>query len=158
MNQKGMIMKSSIATFFTMAAVTALALVLAPAAKAVDLGCSNTSLRGSFAYTETGSLVAAPAPIGPYAEVGVQTFDGNGNTTVTGMSSTNGTASPADQTGTYTVNSDCTGTFMLQIAPGVTVHFFFAISNDGNLFQALCLDPVAVITRLGRRRFPGREI
>ena len=118
----------------------------------------NATLPGTFAYTVTGAFVAAPAPLGPYAEAGAQTFDGNGNTTATGMSSTNGNIGPANSTGTYTVNADCTGTFTLQIAPGITAHYFFVIADSGAEYQAVCLDPVAVITRIGRRLYPGRAI
>ena len=77
---------------FAIAAVAALALAIAPAAKAqVNKGCTNATLTGTFAYTIIGSFVAAPAPLGPYAETGAQTFDGNGNTTAAGMSNSNGT-------------------------------------------------------------------
>jgi hypothetical protein len=60
--------------------------------------------------------------------------------------------------GTYTVNPDCTGTFILQIAPGITAHYFFVIDNNGDEYQAVCQDPVAVITRVGRRLYAGRAI
>jgi len=150
--------RSTIAKIFTAAAVGALALALVPRAKALDFGCSNASLRGTFAYTVTGSFVAAPAPIGPSSEVGVQTFDGNGNTTANGMSNSSGKTNTAAETGTYTVNPDCSGTFMLQVAPGITSHFFFVIANNGDVYQAVCLDSVGVFTRIGRRLFPGREI
>ena len=151
--------RSTIEKIFTIVAVTALALAIAPAAKAqVNKGCNAATLQGTFAYTVTGSFVAAPAPLGLYAEAGAQTFDGNGNTATCGMSNTNGTVSPSNTTGTYTVNSDCTGTFMLQIAPGIASHYFFVIANNGSTYQAVCLDPVAVITRIGNRLVPGRAI
>jgi hypothetical protein len=146
---------------FAIAAGVVLALSVSPTAEAQGFqnkGCSNATLQGTFAYTVTGALVAAPAPIGPYGEAGAQTFDGNGGTAVSGMSSTNGNISSAVRTGTYTVNPDCTGTFMLQLAPGIMSHYFFVIDNDGNEYQAVCLDPVAVITRVGRRLYPGRAI
>jgi len=144
---------------FAIAAVAALALAIAPAAKAqVNKGCNTATLQGTFAYTITGSFVAAPAPLGPYAEVGAQTFDGSGGTVATGMSNTNGSVASATRTGTYTVNSDCTGTFSFQIAPGISSHYFFVIANDGSAYQAVCLDPVAVITRIGTRLSPGRTI
>lgn len=149
---------TTIAKTFAFAAISALALSLAPAAKGDDKGCSNATLKGTYAYTVSGSLVAAPAPLGPYAEAGAQTFDGNGSTTAAGMSSTNGTIMPATSTGIYAVNSDCTGTFMLQIAPGITAHYFFVIADSGAEYRAVCLDPVAVITRSGRRLYPGRVI
>jgi len=144
---------------FAIAAVAALALAIAPAAKAqVNKGCSNATVQGTFAYTTTGSNVAAPAPLGPYADAGAQTFDGNGSTALSGMSNTNGTAAPVSRTGTYTVNSDCTGTFSIQIAPGIASHYFFVIANDGSQYRAVCLDPVAVLTRIGNRLYPGRAI
>jgi hypothetical protein len=150
---------STTAKTFAFAAVTALALTVAPAATAANKGCSNASLTGTFAYTVTGSFVAAPAPVlGPYAEVGTQTFDGAGTTTTVGTSNTNGGVAPAASTGTYTVNNDCTGTFILPIAPGIAAHYFFVIANDGAAYQAVCLDPVAVITRIGTRLYPGRAI
>ena len=74
------------------------------------------------------------------------------------MSNTNGTAAASARTGTYTVNSDCTGTFSIQIAPGIASHYFFVITSDGSGYQAVCLDPVAVITRVGTRLYPGRAI
>jgi hypothetical protein len=144
---------------FTIAAVAALALGVAPSAKAQgNKGCSSATMLGTFAYTVTGSFVAAPAAPGPYAEVGAQTFDGNGGTTVNGMSNTNGTAAATSRTGTYTVNVDCTGTFSIDIRPGISSHYFFVIANDGSAYQAVCLDPVAVITRFGTRLYPGRAI
>jgi len=54
--------RSTIAQTLTLAAITALALGLAPTAKAANKGCSNFSLKGSFAYTSTGFIVAAPIP------------------------------------------------------------------------------------------------
>jgi hypothetical protein len=150
---------SAIARTFTIAALTALALGLVSTAKAADKGCSNSSLTGTFAYTVSGSFVAAPAPVGAlYAETGSQTFDGVGGTTTAGMSNTNGSVMPTSSQGTYTVNSDCTGTFILPIAPGIAAHYFFVIADSGAEYQAVCLDPVAVITRIGKRLYAGRNI
>ena len=78
MNAKETIMKFTIARTFTMTAVTALALVIAPTAKADDKGCSNASLHGTFAYTSNGFITAPPEVAGPFAEAGTQTFDGRG--------------------------------------------------------------------------------
>ena len=152
--------RSNTTKTFAMAALTAIALAIAPTAKAqVNKGCNNATLQGTFAYTVTGAIVAAPAaPLGPYAEVGAQTFDGNGNTATAGNSNSNGSIAPVTETGTYTVNSDCTGTFILQIAPGIASHYFFVIANSGASYQAICLDPVAVVTRIGTKLYPGRDI
>src|SRR5947208_12857289 len=104
--------RSTIAKTFT--AITAFALAIAPSAKADDKGCTDNMLRGTFAYTSTGSIVAPPAIAGPAFEVGSQTFDGKGGTTVTATLSQNGNIVQFNNVaGTYTVNSDCTGTFAL---------------------------------------------
>ena len=56
--------RNTIAQTFTIGAVTALALGIAPTTKAqVNKGCSTADMLGTFAYTNTGNLVAAPAPL-----------------------------------------------------------------------------------------------
>jgi hypothetical protein len=149
--------RSIIAKTFT--AITAFALALAPSAKADDKGCTNNMLRGTFAYTATGSAVAPPQIAGPAAEVGWQTFDGGVGTTVTATLSANGNLVQFNNiTGTYTVNPDCTGIFALQIAPNFTLHVFFVIDDNGNGFQAIETEPGLIITRVARRVFPGKAI
>ena len=114
MKIKEMIMKrSTIAKTFTIAAVTALALGLAPTAKADDKGCSNATLKGTFAHRATGFVTAPPAMAGPLAGVGADTFDGNGGVTTTATISLNGNIVPVTGKGTYKVNSDCTGTYTI---------------------------------------------
>ena len=160
MNAKEMIMiRCTIAKSFTIAAVTALALSVAPTAKADDKGCSNLSISGStFAVTTTGYGVHAPDPVGPaFAQVSMQTFDGVGVTTNVGMSNANGTVGQTNQTGTFTVNPDCTGTFTLTTAKGLST-YFFVISDNWNEIRAICVDPFAVLTKIGRRIYPGRRM
>jgi hypothetical protein len=159
MKTKEMIMKrSNIAKTFTLAAVAALALGMAPAAKADYKGCSNASLHGTFAYTLTETVIAPPSIAGPSAEVGTQTFDGKGATTGTATLSANGNIFQLTFAGTYTVNPDCTGTFTLQIASvGITQHVFFVIDDSGTEFRAIETDPGFVGTRIGRRQFPADD-
>ena len=159
MNAKEMVMKrSTIATTFTIAAVSALALGTAPTMSAADKGCSNASLQGTFAYTGTGFVVTPVARAGPFAEVGTQTFDGNGATTTTFTASGNGNLFQTTFTGTYTVNPDCTGTISL-VAPGpvppagVIVTLFFVMDDNLDGFQAIETIPGVVITRTARRQF-----
>jgi hypothetical protein len=147
-------MGRSFAKNFTVTAITALALSVVSNAYADDKGCSNATLRGTFAYTSSGSIASPPEIAGPFAEVGTQVFDGAGTTTAAVTLSQNGNILPATITGTYTVNSDCTGTMTLQVAPiEVTVHVFFVIDDDFHEFQAIETDPGLVITRIARRLF-----
>jgi hypothetical protein len=154
-----MIMKrTAIAKTFVIAVATALALGIAPKANA-QRGCSNATLMGTFAYTSTGSTTAAsPAGAGAVAEVGTQTFDGNGGTTGAATLSGNGTIFQLTFQGTYTLNSDCTGTFTLMVTfPAssgigtVPVDVFFVIDGIGTEFQAIETGTGDVITRIGRR-------
>ena len=148
--------RSTIANTFAIAALTALALGTSPLAKADNKGCSVATLKGTFAYTASGFTVA-PAPVGAYAEAGTQTFDGKGGVTLVGMASANGNIMQAPTTGTYTLNADCTGTFTFPLAPGISSHYFFALSDSGAGFQAVCVDPVGIITRNGRRQYPEAD-
>ena len=136
-------------------AVATLALVIAPAARAADKGCTNATLMGTFAYTVSGFLTAPPAQAGPFASVGTQTFDGNGGTTATAWVSQNGNILQVTIKGTYTVNPDCTGTFTVQISPaGITGHVFFVIDNNETEFQAIQTDPGVVVSGIARRQYP----
>src|SRR5262249_55239799 len=137
-----------------LAAVSALALSIAPAAMAADKGCSNATLKGSFSDRDTGWIFpsANAAPL-PFAGVNVDTFDGNGNMTSTGFSSVNGAVSSGTAKGTYTVNSDCTGTYTVS-APGLTVHAYFVIDESGDELQIVITDPGTVILCVARRQFP----
>jgi hypothetical protein len=107
-------------------------------------GCSNATLRGSFAYTSTGTLLPAYVPppfAGPFAEVGRQTFDGKGNTDATATVSSNGNINNVTIDGTYTVNPDCTGTMTLNVSPfGSTVHANFVIADNGAELRAIVSD------------------
>jgi hypothetical protein len=139
----------------TLALVTAVALGISPKAHADGKGCSEATLSGHhFIYTSTGAIVAAPIAsiVGPYAEVGVQYFDGQGNVSFQFNASQNGSPGPGTATGTYTVNENCTGTFT-ETSDGFTSHFSFVITEDGHEFQAICQDTGAVVTRSGQRQF-----
>jgi len=150
MNTKEMIMKrSTIGKTFAIAAVAALALGIAPAAKADNKGCSNAMLKGTFVHTASGFETAPPSVAGPLVGVGTDTFDGNGGVVTTAMLSINGNIVPVAAQGTYKVNPDCTGTYKL---PGTTL--FFVIGDSGNEIHAICIDPGVVLSHTFRRQFP----
>ncbi len=155
MNAKDRIMKpSTIAKTFTIAAVTVLALGLAPTAKADDKGCSNATLQGTFSQKGTGVITDPPSIAGPIANVGTLTFDGRGAVTGTLVNSLNGTIVPATEKGTYQVNPDCTGTYTVQISPlGITGHAFFVIDDGANEIQIITTDPGVVVICIARRQF-----
>jgi hypothetical protein len=146
--------RSTIGKTFAIAAVTALAIAIAPTAKAADKGCSNASIKGTFVFNGTGSAIEPPN-VFLLAVVFAQTFDGNGGLTATGVQSHNGNILSVTQTGTYTVNPDCTGTYTAQLSPiGITVHFFFVISDSFTELQVLSTDAHTVLGGTAHRQFP----
>ena len=149
---------NKIANTFAIAALTAITLGIAPTAKADSKGCAASSIKGTFAYTATGFITVGPAPVGPFAEVGTQTFDGQGGTTASATLSANGQIIPITIKGTYTVNPDCTGTITMLVSPfGSTVHNLFVIAQNGNEFQALENETGVVISRIGRKQYPAGD-
>ena len=144
--------RSTIGKTFAIAAAAALALGIAPAAKADNNGCTNATLRGTFVHTASGFEMAPPSIAGPLVGVGTDTFDGNGGVTTTAMLSLNGNIVPLTATGTYKVNPDCTGTYKL---PGTTL--FFVIGDNGNEIQAICIDPGVILSHTLRKQFPVGE-
>jgi len=133
---KRAIAPTTLAVVFT----TAFALGIVPRALAgQDKECSNATLRGSFGFTSTGTLLALPPPsAGPFAEIGRQTFDGNGNTDATATLSANGNIKRVTVQGTYEVNPDCTGSMRLVVFPfNSTIDLDFVIDDDGAELRAL---------------------
>ena len=132
---------------------------IAPRAQAGEnKGCSNATLRGSFGYTATGTLLptAVPAALaGSFGEIGRQTFDGNGHTTATATINANGNIVKVTIEGTYTVNPDCTGSMTLTISPlGATGGVDFVIDDDGVEIRTISTDSgISVETRVYRKQF-----
>ena len=145
--------RSTIGNTFLIAAAAALALGMAPAAKADNKGCSNATLKGTFVHSASGLVTAPPSMAGPLAGVGTDIFDGNGGVTTTATLSINGNIVPLSATGTYTVNPDCTGTYKISSGGGATT-LAFVVGDNGNEIQAICVDPGVVLNHRFRRQFP----
>lgn len=106
--------------------------------------CSVNKLHGQYGFKIDGSNVA-PAP-GKFAAVGIQTFDGVGNFSATNYISVDGGVGLFSFTGTYTVNSDCTGVMTAHFLGGITSSNYFVLVQDGKQFYTISLDPGSVIT------------
>jgi hypothetical protein len=107
--------------------------------------CSNTTLKGAWGYTETGSVIA-PTPTGgtvvvAAAAVGRYLFDRIGNFEGEQDSSANGAVGHDTKQGTYVVNADCTGTLTLTaFRDGVAQRnsvWSFVIVDEGREMRAI---------------------
>ena len=93
--------------------------------------CTNASLKGSYAFKVDGTNVSNPyLPLGPFAAVGKNTYDGRGQMRGVITISSNGSIIPATYTGFYTVNANCTGVKSATLSIGAVVDFFFVIDDD----------------------------
>jgi hypothetical protein len=103
-----------------------------------DFGCSNATLKGEYAFgvtNYTASMVVA----------GIKIFDGNGNFTQRDYPGDGLQLTPPQtdfspkgrETGTYAVNSDCTGSMVINLnvpntpPPHGLIKIMFVISNGG---------------------------
>jgi len=68
--------------------------------------CSLARAAGTYGFTDSGTVVG----VGPRAAAGILTLDAAGNINGKVTASLNGSVSHTALSGTYTVNSDCTGT------------------------------------------------
>jgi hypothetical protein len=106
-----------------------------------DLGCSNATLKGDYAFSVL-TIVQAP-PGGPGVVVGLGTFDGKGGFKQidfpgNGSTDLGLTAFRTGQTGSYTVNPNCTGFITIDLGATVgTVTNAFVISNGGRAVRAV---------------------
>ena len=97
--------------------------------------CSNATLTGSYGFRQQGFGLrnSKPAKLGnmiPFATVGVVTFDGAGNAsfTLTQVFNSEGGGFFEAIPGTYTVNSDCTGTIAIE---DFGLHFYMVTVGGG---------------------------
>jgi hypothetical protein len=115
--------------------------------------CSTETLEGCYATNITGSIVASAPIIGPFADVGVLTFDGDGNVSRTGTTSMNGTITQGLQlTGTYTVNPDCTGSYTLQLPNNISATSNFVIDNEGREIQIINVTTGRVLSGVAKKQ------
>jgi hypothetical protein len=139
-------MKRILSVLLTLAAAAALV-------PAVHAQCTNATLTGNYAFSQTGFISNAQKgnPL-PAANVGVSTFDGAGNVSATytdmspGKPGGYGTPIQGTGSGTYTVNSDCTGSasFTSGDAAGITLNM--VIISGGTEVFSINTTPLVILT------------
>src|ERR1700728_3770227 len=149
---KTVLHRSQVALLVAVSIFSAQSVVAEEQANSKGKECSKATLWGSFGYSSTGTLLDSyvPAPYaGPFGEVGRQTFDGKGHTSASATTSSNGNITPVPIEGTYTVNSNCTGSMTVYVSPfDSTVHADFVIDGDGAQIRAIGSDSGVIETRV----------
>ena len=116
-------------------------LVASSGAMAGSRECTDSTIKGSYAFTIHGQILM---PGGPLLVDGIAktTFDGDGELTQVSAVAINGNIpliwSPSS--GTYTVNSDCAGTMTLISTGQPTLHLAILVSQSGNHIHTVITD------------------
>jgi hypothetical protein len=155
------------------AGICVLAVLLSVPAAATAQGaprCSYPMVSGEWGYTKTGTLYT---PGGPalFASLGIFTLDSGGNVSGTLEARVNGAVEKSWLSGTFTVESNCTGTMTAGVydqsgALLRTIYMSLVFDDQAQelrgLVRALVVanGPIlpAVITGAAKRVFPNREI
>jgi len=107
--------------------------------------CSNETLKGAYAFAESGSAYGPGGEVGDVAAYGRIVFDGRGNDTETSQASFNGFQNADTQTGTYSTNPDCTGSAVSTHHPSGTVDTVdFVMVEGGTEAKFIVTSPGAV--------------
>lgn len=128
---------------------------VAPSASAGS--CKIGRVAGTYGYTTSGTIPT----LGAVAAVGHINLDASGNLTGAQTASFNGTIVPETLSGTYTVNSDCTGTATVNVYhSGVlarTTNLDVIFENDQRELRAIFLTAGTVLTVNGKKTFHDDE-
>jgi hypothetical protein len=116
-----------------------------------DEVCTLATLNGPYGFVLTGTVVN----FGPIAIVGVATYDGAGGIVADQTASINGNVVPEHNVGTYTVNSDCTGSSKVSPLGGPEHNANFVILDKGRELQLLVTDHGVVVNGTFKKMFPG---
>lgn len=93
--------------------------------------CNLHSLSGSYGANITGTFFLSPTMPVPLASVGIETFDGAGNSAGSGTTSFNGMVSSGTDSGVYTVERNCTGTLTVTFSNGFVITNNFVLVDGG---------------------------
>ena len=124
-------MKKTTRTANRLATLSAIAILLLTATSALGAEpvCSQATLNGTYVTSGSGTLSAGSTGSASMASVGKVTYDGRGNGQAKYTQSAGGVTQRGTGTGTYTVNSDCTGSKNFGGAGGVD--YDFVVTADG---------------------------
>jgi hypothetical protein len=126
--------------------ISLLLLTLALAASSTltaHAGCTNATIQGTYAFTIHGTILNQDGSTLLIDGLAKTTFDGKGNLTQLDAVAVNGNVAPgwASNTGTYSVNPDCTGTFTVTNGAQPEVHLQMIVAHSGNTIHDMVTDP-----------------
>ena len=133
---------------------TAMALLALSGAAAAAGKCSLATLNGAYGFSAQGHLIGlldSSGGVHPFVtqqllnDVALVTFDGAGHFTRIDTGTVGGgpkggqTDFVGNQTGVYTVKSDCTGTMTIQYDSGVVLLLEMVVTDDARVIRAIII-------------------
>ena len=126
---------------------------IAQAAQSRAHACTISDVAGSYGYTSGGTIVSPP--VGPFTAVGSVTLTNSGTFTGAQTTSIAGNFFDETLTGTYTVDSDCTGSATVFVYHGTTLArttvLHLVWDHNENEMRAIFLAPGTAITLAARK-------
>lgn len=118
--------------------------------------CGNATLEGRYAVIGNGFAAPPPNPLLPFATISLMTLDGYGHLSNKVTRSNNGQISRSVDSGTYSVNADCTGTITVAVPnPPFQLTFDLVVSDlqgwHGKEFYFIATTPGGAITTTAKR-------
>ena len=137
----------------------AIALIVSSPLTSHASACSNSTIRGSYAYTIHGQVFLPNGPTLLINGLARTTFDGEGNLTELDAISANGNVAPGwvSNTGTYSVNPDCTGTITVTNGNQPLVHLQMIVAQSGNTIHEMLIDPGFATSADGERIHTSKD-
>lgn len=108
--------------------------------------CTNASVAGSYGYTLSGWIFTSTGGEYPFADSGTLTSNENGSLSGSSTFSLDGTIEAPTVTGTYSVNSNCTGTATLKDSLGDSLALNLVIADNGQSIQLVETDSGTVVS------------
>jgi len=117
--------------------------------------CSLGTLKGLYMFAQSGYTTVSGSLV-PVGVTGKDVFHANGTFDSLATISFGGTIVPGDAApGTYALNSDCTGTVTVIMAPSAPdVHLNIFVAPDGDEIFTVQTDPGNVLSGTERRVAP----
>jgi hypothetical protein len=115
-------------------------LTLGSAALAQAGSCSDASLKGKYGQNVSGELLPGPGVVLAQNGVAMTTFNGHGEFSQVDFVVIDGAPQSSTfqtETGTYKVNSDCTGTATINYSDGSKIDLELVVVDQGREFRTV---------------------
>jgi hypothetical protein len=115
--------------------------------------CSVATIKGSYLYAQDGIVLGKLADRNqPFAQAGRERFDGKGGMSGIYSGNFNGVITRGSYKGTYTMNSNCSGTVTFEDNQKNVSHYDIYATQNGNEFVFVQTDSSSITAAYERRR------